>query len=66
MLHHVLYFDDNRQFAIFNSLGKNPLLLDTQWEETSDDYKTWSRKATVKIFKNEEEYNQYRNANKTT
>ena len=49
--------------AISNSLVKNPLLLDTQWEGKNDS-NVWSDKATVKIFNNEEEYNQYRNANK--
>ena len=52
--------------AIFNSLENNPLLLNTQWEETGNDYKTWSGKATVKIFNNVEEYNRYQNANKKT
>ena len=48
--------------AISNSLEKNPLLLETQWEGQNDK-DAWSDKITVKIFNNEEEYNQYRNAN---
>jgi len=52
--------------AIFNSLEKNPLLLDTKWEESSDLQETWSGKATVKIFNNEEEFKQYQDANKKT
>ena len=46
--------------AIFDSLETNPLLLDSKWEKSCEDYKTWSGEATVKIFNNEEEYNHYR------
>ena len=53
--------------AISNSLEKNPLLLDTQWERNDSrnesEINVWSGEVTVKIFNNEEEYNQYRNAN---
>ena len=40
----------------------NPLLLTTEWKESGGEPR-WSRKATVKIFNNEEEYNEYRNEN---
>ena len=54
------------------SLEKNPLLLDTKWEETviSNGYFKFAIAladksfVTVKIFNNEEEYNEYQNANK--
>ena len=39
----------------------NPLLLDSDWKE--GDGGKWSRKATIKIFDNEAEYNQYQNEN---
>ena len=40
----------------------NPLLLDTEWAEAGDE-NCWSRKATIKIFSNEEDYNNYLNEN---
>ena len=40
----------------------NPLLLSTEWDEAAGD-NPWSRKATIKIFSNEEAYNEYKNGN---
>ena len=51
-----------QDFKVFFS-ETDPLLLSTEWQE-ADDEKPWSRKATVKIFSNEEEYNEYQNENK--
>ena len=47
-------------FFKFETKETNPLLLRKDWQE-SDDNNGWSRKATVKIFANEEQYNNFRN-----
>ena len=40
----------------------NPILLNNEWEE-SDGKNGWaSKSATIKIFSNEEEYKNYKNA----
>ena len=52
--------------VIFDTLELNPLSLNTIWEQSDSDRKTLSRKATVKIFNNEEEYNEYINENKNS
>ena len=37
-------------------IESNPLLLSTEWAEVSGDERPWSRRATIKIFNNLEEY----------
>ena len=45
--------------AILRVLSEtNPIKLGTEWKE-ADGKDTWSRKATVKIFNDEEEYKNY-------
>ena len=41
------------------------MLLESEWDE-ADENEDWSLKATVKIFSNEQEYNDYQNENQDT
>ena len=51
-----IYFE----LLINQSSETNPLELNSEWKEASPD-KKWSRKATIKIFNDENEYNEYQN-----
>ena len=42
-------------------LETNPLRLSHEWDEADRKTRTWSLKATVKIFSDENEHNNYQN-----